>query len=535
MFIGGNLYEVASVNSNTSITLVTPTVAAASAAAYIIIPIFASEAQAPSALYDLVQQIITRYGAVLNITSADLKEMLLQKGSSSGINRVRYALAGYGDLFDHGTISDNEFRLRSFADGSTPVTAMSVARATGIVSFPAGVSNVWTDANLPTRLQGYLTATSTSTYANASLLREAAWLNGSASPAGYGAGVFENFPANNTTAQIQRFIDGNGNCLWRARVDASNYTAWYPDNILSGVYAANSLAGAAQSFGRMYQRYATGLEISATNTGGNANIFVEMYPSSGASGTYSMFRYSTIAGVCYLNISKGDGTGSTSARVSGGVGDSFSNVQGGNLIIGASGQPGNFKCAIGGSLGFTAHNAYDIGSAAQRVANIYLSNAPNVGSDRRMKKNISGSDLGLTFINLLKPSRYQLITGESIIESVEQELEKEEYDTGEVDADGVPIFALRPTYGRQTKVVENRAGRRVHYGLIAQEVKESLDAVGCDDFAGYVKNDFNDPESLLSLRYEQFIAPLIKAVQELSAKVDAQAAQIEELQALLND
>jgi len=38
---------------------------------------------------------------------------------------------------------------------------------------------------------------------------------------------------------------------------------------------------------------------------------------------------------------------------------------------------------------------------------------------------------------------------------------------------------------------------------------------------GWVLTDINDQNSLQALRYEEFIAPLIKAVQELSARVTA--------------
>ena len=65
---------------------------------------------------------------------------------------------------------------------------------------------------------------------------------------------------------------------------------------------------------------------------------------------------------------------------------------------------------------------------------------------------------------------------------------------------------------------EEIAGKRNHYGLIAQEVKEVL---GDTDFGGWVKDNLYDSESTQSLRYDQFISPLIKAVQELSDKVEA--------------
>ena len=61
------------------------------------------------------------------------------------------------------------------------------------------------------------------------------------------------------------------------------------------------------------------------------------------------------------------------------------------------------------------------------------------------------------------------------------------------------------------------AGVRKHYGLIAQEVKEALDKAGVEDFGGWV----NQEDNTQALRYEEFIAPLIKAVQELSARIKA--------------
>lgn len=46
------------------------------------------------------------------------------------------------------------------------------------------------------------------------------------------------------------------------------------------------------------------------------------------------------------------------------------------------------------------------------------------------------------------------------------------------------------------------------------------------DFGGWVLSDKDDPDSQQALRYDQFIAPLIKAVQELSAKVEELEARL---------
>ena len=52
-----------------------------------------------------------------------------------------------------------------------------------------------------------------------------------------------------------------------------------------------------------------------------------------------------------------------------------------------------------------------------------------------------------------------------------------------------------------------------------------LEAIDKEDFSGIRTND---PERL-GADYIQFVAPLIKAVQELSTKVEAQQKEIEEL------
>ena len=58
----------------------------------------------------------------------------------------------------------------------------------------------------------------------------------------------------------------------------------------------------------------------------------------------------------------------------------------------------------------------------------------------------------------------------------------------------------------------------MHYGLLAQEVQAAL---GGRDFGGHVLADPDDAQSEQGLRYDGFIAPLIRAVQELADRVAA--------------
>lgn len=146
-------------------------------------------------------------------------------------------------------------------------------------------------------------------------------------------------------------------------------------------------------------------------------------------------------------------------------------------------------------------DSYDLGSSANRWDDIFATNDTIQTSDRNEKNTIVDSDLGLSFINKLKPVSYKF-----------------------------------------------NGKTRTHYGLIAQDIETVLSDISksTTDFAGFIKSvvsdvlytedeplpddkkvgDVKTPGSTnYGLRYAEFIAPLIKAVQELSAKVEALEAK----------
>ena len=53
--------------------------------------------------------------------------------------------------------------------------------------------------------------------------------------------------------------------------------------------------------------------------------------------------------------------------------------------------------------------------------------------------------------------------------------------------------------------------------------------ISTNDFAGYVDANVKEGVDKLFLRYEEFIAPIVKAVQELSAKIDTMQTEINNL------
>ena len=122
-------------------------------------------------------------------------------------------------------------------------------------------------------------------------------------------------------------------------------------------------------------------------------------------------------------------------------------------------------------------------------------------SDARDKTDIRDTLLGLDFIKSLRPVDFRW------------DYRDDYFDRQDViRADG----EVEPRLVSVTKD-GSRSRNRFHHGLIAQEVKTAADAQGVD-FAGYQDHSVNGGDDVLSLGYVELIAPLIKAVQELSAE-----------------
>ena len=122
-------------------------------------------------------------------------------------------------------------------------------------------------------------------------------------------------------------------------------------------------------------------------------------------------------------------------------------------------------------------NAYDIGSNNNRWRNIYLNNQPNVSSDERLKRDIENSDLGLDFITRLTPRKFRMKEGTNDLHY------------------GFIAQEVFPLVGEETSIALH------HEGLIGED-GEALP----DDW---------------SMAYTELIAPLVKAVQELTARIEA--------------
>lgn len=153
-----------------------------------------------------------------------------------------------------------------------------------------------------------------------------------------------------------------------------------------------------------------------------------------------------------------------------------------------------FRVDTSGNLIPATDNAYSLGVTGARWSAVWSANGTIQTSDARQKTNVADCDLGLDWLLKLKPVSYTWTVGGN-----------EPYE--ETDADGNTVTKFRP-----------KPGKRRHYGLLAQQVRQTLDEVGVKDFGGWVLTDQADPNSEQGLRPDQFIAPLIRAIQELAQR-----------------
>jgi hypothetical protein len=247
------------------------------------------------------------------------------------------------------------------------------------------------------------------------------------------------------------------------------------NTLTSASIGANNIAigsGAAQN--------STGIQITtigqgaAPNTTGNNSVYIgQTCATTATSGTYNVIIGQAACG--------------------GAVGVALTSG-GQNTVIGGSANVSSAtavgQIVLGFSLAGQADNNVTIGNNAGKIYNAYTVNATwTQTSDGRLKTNIIDDSLGLSFINRLRPVTFNW------------------KPSNEIDP-SLPYY--NETNQRNTTTV-------IH-GLIAQEVKAALDAEGCSTFNGW---DAGNEDTIQAISREMFISPLIKAIQELTARVAA--------------
>ena len=286
-----------------------------------------------------------------------------------------------------------------------------------------------------------------------------------------------NTTANNNTAMGYQALGAN--------TTGDTNVAVGKDSMLSNTTGTNNTACGARSLDANTtgaNNVAVGdMALGANTTGaGNTAIGVDAYKNTTASSNNVCIGYlaGDLAGMGSNNTIIGTNADAQQASESK------------EIVLG-------FECKGVGSNYFV----FGTGSGNDRVYNPYTQNATWTRvSDQRYKTDIKdNTDCGLAFINELRPVTFKWKA-------------KSEIDNT------LPDYDASKTEAEHTEKM---------YGLIAQEVKTALDNHNITDFGGWSETNGTEIQGIAQ---SMFIYPLIKAVQELSTKLEAAEARISALE-----
>lgn len=164
---------------------------------------------------------------------------------------------------------------------------------------------------------------------------------------------------------------------------------------------------------------------------------------------------------------------------------------------------------LGANTRISGDHQVQIGNSATTA---YAYGAIQNRSDIRDKTDVRDTLLGLDFINKIRPVDYKWDYRDDykVIQEYIDENGEKKTRTVKLPKDG------------------SRKRNRYHHGVIAQEVKSVINELGVD-FGGFQDHSINGGDDVLSIGYEEFIAPLIRSVQELSKQVVTLTKEVNKL------
>lgn len=167
---------------------------------------------------------------------------------------------------------------------------------------------------------------------------------------------------------------------------------------------------------------------------------------------------------------------------------------------------------FGYSAQVTGDNQVQLGNSSTTT---YAYGTVQNRSDIRDKTDVRDTALGLDFINALRPVDFRW----DMREDYRQDAPNADDFDSEDDYKTAHTQWLESVKLGNIEHDGTHKRSRYHHGLIAQEVKSVIDTTGID-FGGFQDHKLSGGDDVLSLGYEELIAPLIKAVQELTDRID---------------
>lgn len=240
-----------------------------------------------------------------------------------------------------------------------------------------------------------------------------------------------------------------------------------------------------------YQNTANGRDALYNNIGGTdntANGYAALYHNTTGFGNTAIGVYAL-----YNNIG---GTGNTAIGY-----DALNNNTGHSNSVGLGNNAqvtGDFQI----QLGYGSTTCHTNGTVQNR-------------SDLRDKTEVRDTILGLDFISKLRPVDYKWDMREDYKIEMPSPL-SEDATEEEKDAHKIVMNEWLESVKLDNLTHDGTHTRnRYHHGLIAQEVQD----LGID-FGGFQDHKINGGQDVLSIGYDELIAPMIKAIQELKAEIE---------------
>lgn len=168
---------------------------------------------------------------------------------------------------------------------------------------------------------------------------------------------------------------------------------------------------------------------------------------------------------------------------------------------------------LGANTSVSGNNQVQIGNTTTTT---YVYGTVQNRSDERDKADIRDTVLDIDFIMGLRPVDGRWDMRDDYFEEYQVQIG--------IDDEARPVFETRI---RKLPKDGSKKRERFHHWFIAQEVKELCDKLGVD-FGGYQDHSVNGGCDVLSLGYDEFIPPTVRAVQQCWERMDAQDLLIAE-------
>lgn len=175
----------------------------------------------------------------------------------------------------------------------------------------------------------------------------------------------------------------------------------------------------------------------------------------------------------------------------------------GNLAGAFINNYSNSTC-IGYNSSVTGSNQVRIGDSSVTAVVSQVGN----WSDARDKTDIRDTILGLDFIQKLRPVDFKWDCREDYRSAPPAENASEQEKAAYLESVKLENITHDGTHKRT----------RYHHGFVAQEIKSLIEKTGTD-FGGFQDHTIAGGDAAMTISYIELIAPLIKAVQELAARV----------------